>query len=173
MATTKRLDPIRTAALATRAGDLVPRCARKQKHIALSGRVSVQAVSQWRGGATYGPFWDAVEAADRLGRLLADEKTDPFPAIVEMEAVVMEASLSHWSTEDLVREWKRLWRAESQAEGRENEESQNFVFARDLRALAEAHKHEAAIQVRFAAVCELLASRGVDPLDSVWGRLDG
>lgn len=171
MSTTKLKDPIRATALARRAGALVPLSGRRQKHIAGAGGISVQAVSQWRLGATYGPFYDAIAAAERLGGLLACERTDPYPAIVEMEVVVMEASLSHWSDADLVREWRRLYETEPAAQAREDAASVRFVFERDLRDLAAANKHEAAHQIRFAAVCELLARRGVDPLAPEWDQL--
>ena len=166
------LDPVRATRLGSRAGDLVPRVARQGKHVARACGVSPQAVSQWKQGATYGPLYDALVAADRLGAALSTERTDPYPAIVEMEVVVMEANLRHRSTEDLVREWRHLYRAESEAESRENMASSDYLFRRDLRTLAEAHKAEAAHQIRFAAICEVLAERGVDPLAPEWDWMD-
>jgi hypothetical protein len=171
MATKVLKDPVRSSARDRRAGALVPLSGRRQKHIASAGGVSVQAVSQWKGGANYGPFYEAVAAADRLGRLLACDRTDPYPAIVEMEVVVIEASLSHWSDEDLVREWRRLYETEPGAQADEDAASARFVFTRDLLDLAAAHKREAAHQIRFAAVCELLDRRGIDPIDPEWNRL--
>lgn len=166
------LDPVRAARLGSRAGDLVPRIAPQGKHVARACGVSPQAVSQWKQGATYGPLYDALVAADRLGATLSTERTDPYPAIVEMEVVVMEANLRHRSTEDLVREWRHLYRAESEAESRENMASSDYLFRRDLRELAAAHKAEAALQIRFAAVCEILAERGIDPADAEWDWMD-
>lgn len=166
------LDPVRATRLGSRAGDLVPRVAQQQKHVARAYDVTPQAVSQWRHGATYGPLYDALVAADRLGATLSTERTDPYPAIVEMEVVVMEASLQHRSDADLVREWRHLYRAESDVQAKEDAASAAYVFCRDLRTLAEAHKAEAAHQIRFAAICEVLAERGVDPLGSEWDWMD-
>lgn len=166
------LDPVRATRLGSRAGDLVPRVARQGKHVARACGVSPQAVSQWKQGATYGPLYDALVAADRLGATLSTERTDPYPAIVEMEVVVMEANLRHRSTEDLVREWRHLYRTESDMQAQEDAASARYVFRRDLRDLAAAHKQEAAHQIRFAAVCEILAERGIDPLADEWDWMD-
>lgn len=163
-----RRDPMRATRLAARAGALVRRCGRQQKHIAMAAGVTAQAVTNWKSGATYGPFFDALEAAERLGATLSTQYTDPYPALVEMEVIVMEASLSRWSDADLVREWRRLYRTESDMQAQEDAASARYVFRRDLRDLAAAHKQEAAHQIRFAAVCEILAERGIDPLDSEW-----
>ena len=161
-------DPVRAARLGSRAGDLVPRIAPQGKHVARACGVSPQAVSQWKQGATYGPLYDALAAADRLGSALCTDRTDPYPAIVEMEVVVMEASLRHRSDVDLVHEWRRLYEREAEVQAQEDAASARYVFRRDLRDLAAAHKQEAAHQIRFAAVCEILAERGIDPLDSEW-----
>lgn len=166
------LDPVRATRLGSRAGDLVPRVAQQQKHVARAYDVTPQAVSQWRHGATYGPLYDALVAADRLGATLSTERTDPYPAIVEMEVVVMEASLQHRSDADLVREWRQLYRDESDVQAKEDAASAAYVFCRDLRSLAAAHKAEAAHQIRFAAICEVLAERGVDPLAPEWDWMD-
>lgn len=166
------LDPVRAARLGSRAGDLVPRVSKRQKNIARAYDVTPQAVSQWRHGATYGPLYDALVAADRLGATLSTERTDPYPAIVEMEVVVMEASLQHRSDADLVREWRRLYRTASDMQAQEDAASARYVFRRDLRDLAAAHKQEAAHQIRFAAVCEILAERGIDPLADEWDWAD-
>lgn len=165
-------DPVRAARLAARAGDLVPRVGRQQKSVARACGVSPQAVSQWRHGATYGPLYAALDAADRLGAALSTERTDPYPAIVEMETVVMEASLRHRADADLVTEWRRLYRTESDVQAREGAASARYVFRRDMRDLAAAYKREAAHQIRFAAICEILADRGIDPLDPEWDWLD-
>lgn len=166
------LDPVRATRLGSRAGDLVPRIAPQGKHVARACGVSPQAVSQWKQGATYGPLYDALAAADRLGSALCTDRTDPYPAIVEMEVVVMEASLQHRSDADLVREWRRLYRTESDMQAQEDAASARYVFRRDLRDLAAAHKQEAAHQIRFAAVCEILAERGIDPLADEWDWMD-
>lgn len=163
-----RRDPMRATRLAARAGALVRRCGRQQKHIAMAAGVSQQAVTNWKSGAMYGPFFDALEAAERLGATLSTQYTDPYPALVEMEVVVMEASLEHRSDAELVREWRRMYEGESEVQAQEDVASARYVFRRDLRALAAAHKAEAAHQIRFAAVCEILAQRGIDPLDSEW-----
>ena len=166
------LDPVRATRLGSRAGEIVPRIGKQQKHVARAFRVTPQAVSQYRHGATYGPLYDALAAADRLGTALATEKTDVTPALVEMEVVAMEPSLRQRRTEDLVREWRRMYREESEAEAMENRASAEYAFRRDLRALAAAHKHEAAIQIRFAAICEVLAERRVDPMSPEWDWVD-
>ena len=166
-----RRDPMRATRLAARAGALVRRCGRQQKHIAMAAGVTAQAVTNWRSGATYGPFYDALEAAERLGATLSTQYTDPYPALVEMEVIVMEASLSRWSDADLVREWRRMAEQESEYQAREDQATARYMIrggTRCLRELAEAHKAEAAYQIRFAAVCEILAQRGIDPLDSEW-----
>jgi len=167
-ATTRRLDPVQRDRLAARAGALVALSGRRQKHIARAAGVSEQAVSQWRHGAPYGPFYAALAAAAELGATLSTAHTDPYPALIEMEAVVMEGALRHLPTEQLVREWREMYERESALHAEKDAASARYVMRRDLRDLARAHKAEAAYQVRFAAICELLAERGVDPLDPAW-----
>lgn|SRR5690606_4827798 len=170
--TARRRTPIQRESLAARAGALVALSARRQKQVAHAAGVSEQAVSQWRHGAVYGPFYSALEAAADLGEALATDHTDPFPAIVEMEAVVMEVALRHRTTEQLVREWRDMYEREFAVQAEEDAASARYVLRRDLRDLARAHKAEAAFQVRFAAICELLEERGVDPLDAEWDRVE-
>lgn len=167
----RQVDPVRATRLAMRAGGLVSLCGRQQKHIARAAGVSAQAVTNWRQGSPYGPLYDALAAADRLGAMLRTDKTDPYPALVEMEVVVMEANLEHRETADLVREWRRMYEGEAEHQANEDAATARFVFRRDLKDLASAHKAEAAYQMRFAAICELLAARGVDPLASEWDWL--
>jgi len=162
------LPPIQRDRLAARAGALVAACAPRQKQIARAAGVTPQAVSQWRHGAPYGPFYEALVAAANLGATLSTAHTDPYPALIEMEAVVIEGALRHLPTERLVREWREMYERESALHAEKDAASARYVMRRDLRDLARAHKAEAAYQVRFAAICELLAERGVDPLDPAW-----
>jgi hypothetical protein len=66
-----------------------------------------------------------------------------------------------------------MYERESALQAEEDAASARYVMRRDLRDLARAHKAEAAYQVRFAAICELLAERGVDPLDPGWDWVMG
>lgn len=167
-----KLDPMRATRIAGRAAETVPLCGRQQKHIARAAGVTDQAVTNWKQGATYGPFYDAIEAADRAGRMLSTDKTDPYPLLVEMEVVVMEANLEHRSDAELVREWRRMYEGEAEHQANEDAASARFVFRRNLRDLSAAHKREAAYQMRFAAICEILDRRGIDPLDDEWDWVD-
>jgi len=162
------LPPIQRDRLAARAGALVAACAPRQKQIARAAGVTPQAVSQWRHGAPYGPFYAALVAAAELGATLSTDHTDPYPALIEMEIVAMEGALRHRPTEQLVREWREMYEHKSALHAQKDAASARYVMRRDLSDLARALKAEAAYQVRFAAICELLAERGVDPLDPAW-----
>ncbi|HEX7048839.1 MAG TPA: hypothetical protein VF188_01405, partial [Longimicrobiales bacterium] len=134
-ATTRRRDPVERDRLAARAGALVALSARRQKNIARAAGVSQQAVSQWRHGAPYGPFYSALEAAAELGATLCTAHTDPYPALIEMEAVAMEGALRHRPTEQLVREWREMYEHESALQAEEDAAGARYVMRRDLRDL--------------------------------------